>query len=191
MLLDFTAIDFETANRHRGSACSVGVVRVRGSIIVDARHRLMRPPAALDFFEDRNIDIHGITSAMVADKHSFAESFDTMMGYLGDDVLVGHNVCFDMQVLQRACEADGIEPPDVRAVCTRDTARELLDLSAYRLPDVAAALGISLDHHHDALADALAAAEIMIALARLPGFTSCHAFRPLAMAGALGPERAA
>ena len=35
MISDFAAIDFETANQHRSSVCSVGVVVVRGGIIVD------------------------------------------------------------------------------------------------------------------------------------------------------------
>jgi DNA polymerase III epsilon subunit-like protein len=33
--LDFTAIDFETANSYRGSPCSVGLVKVRDGQIVD------------------------------------------------------------------------------------------------------------------------------------------------------------
>ena len=35
MALDFTAIDFETANSYRGSPCSVGMVKVRDGRIVD------------------------------------------------------------------------------------------------------------------------------------------------------------
>ena len=41
--LDFTAIDFETANERRDSACAVGVVRVRGGQIVDSYYTLLRP----------------------------------------------------------------------------------------------------------------------------------------------------
>ena len=33
--LDFTAIDFETANGFRGSPCAVGAVRVRDGVMVD------------------------------------------------------------------------------------------------------------------------------------------------------------
>lgn len=43
MISDFAAIDFETANQHRSSVCSVGVVVVRGGIIVDKYYSLIYP----------------------------------------------------------------------------------------------------------------------------------------------------
>jgi DNA polymerase-3 subunit epsilon len=41
--LDFTAIDFETANPYRGSPCPVGLVKVRDGQIVDQAGTLIRP----------------------------------------------------------------------------------------------------------------------------------------------------
>jgi len=35
MGFDFTAIDFETANHHRGSPCAVGLARVRDGVVVE------------------------------------------------------------------------------------------------------------------------------------------------------------
>ncbi|HET8877955.1 MAG TPA: exonuclease, partial [Arthrobacter sp.] len=35
MALDFTAIDFETANGFRGSPCAVGLTKVRGGVVVE------------------------------------------------------------------------------------------------------------------------------------------------------------
>lgn len=40
---EFAAIDFETANQHRSSVCSVGVVIVRNSQVVDKFYRLIHP----------------------------------------------------------------------------------------------------------------------------------------------------
>ena len=48
MGLDFTAIDFETANSNSASACSVGLVKVRDGVVVDEAGWLIRPPAATD-----------------------------------------------------------------------------------------------------------------------------------------------
>ncbi|HEY8295919.1 MAG TPA: exonuclease, partial [Micrococcaceae bacterium] len=45
MGLEFTAIDFETANGFRGSPCAVGLSKVREGRIVDEAFWLMRPPA--------------------------------------------------------------------------------------------------------------------------------------------------
>ncbi len=48
----------------------------------------------------------------------------------------------------------------------------MLDLPSHRLPIVCEHLGVSLGHHHNAGADALAAAQVTIALARLVGTDS-------------------
>ena len=42
-MLDFAAIDFETANQARSSVCSIGLVVVRGGEQVDSFYALIRP----------------------------------------------------------------------------------------------------------------------------------------------------
>ena len=64
--LDFTAVDFETANGFIGSACSVGLVKVRAGRIVETEQWLMKPPVGFDHFDPRNVSIHHITPDMVA-----------------------------------------------------------------------------------------------------------------------------
>lgn len=39
----FAAIDFETANQHRSSVCSVGVVVVRNGKVTDKLYRQIKP----------------------------------------------------------------------------------------------------------------------------------------------------
>ena len=57
----FVAVDFETADRFRDSACAVGMVRVESGKIVHKEHRLIKPPRK--YFEFTFI--HGITWDMV------------------------------------------------------------------------------------------------------------------------------
>ena len=57
--LDFTAIDFETANGFRGSPCAVGLTKVRGGVVVEEASWLMRPPQNHDRFDHHNVRIHG------------------------------------------------------------------------------------------------------------------------------------
>ena len=64
--LNFCAIDFETANANRGSACAVGLARVVDGEIVATTHFLMRPPEEVDWFDGFNVELHGITAEMVA-----------------------------------------------------------------------------------------------------------------------------
>ena len=41
---NFVAIDFETANNYRNSACAVGIVTVTDNVITDEYYTLIQPP---------------------------------------------------------------------------------------------------------------------------------------------------
>ncbi|MBX3194686.1 MAG: 3'-5' exonuclease [Schumannella sp.] len=162
MPLDFTAIDFETANGSPASACSVGLVKVRDGQVVDRIGWYIRPPLGHDHFVDWNIRIHGIRPEMVADAPGWVEQLEELVAYAGDDLLVAHNAGFDMGVLKSACAATFVEVPEYHYVCSLQVARKTYHLDSYRLPVVAMAAGFEDFPHHDAVADAEACAAIMI-----------------------------
>jgi DNA polymerase III subunit epsilon len=166
MALDFTALDFETANGFRGSPCSVGLVRVRNGQPVERVHWLMRPPAGFDRFDARNVRIHGITAEQVAGAPRFAEVFADMADFIGTDPLVAHNAGFDIGVIESALEVSGRDIPALDYACSLVMARRTYDLPSYALPVAAQEAGHPLANHHDALADAEACAWIMIDVAR-------------------------
>lgn len=168
-MLDYTAIDFETANSYRGSPCAIGLVRVRDGIAVTEERWLMRPPEEVDYFDGYNIYIHGITPEMVADKPRWKEILPRIVEFIGDDVVVAHNAGFDSSVVRYACAVDDIEWPEMRLLCTLVLARRALSLPSYRLPFVLDALGCSIEHHHDPLDDARAVVDIVRSLAAAQG----------------------
>lgn len=175
MPLDFTAIDFETANSSPASACSVGLVRVRDGRVVATAGWLIRPPAGHDEFQEWNIRIHGIRPQDVAQAATWTEQFDRLCAFAGADVLVAHNAGFDLKVLRTASEVTDLECPPYRSLCSLQVARKVYDLESYRLPMAAAAAGFAEFSHHDALADARACAEIVIDSARRMGVADVHA----------------
>jgi DNA polymerase-3 subunit epsilon len=160
--VDFTAIDFETANSKSASACAVGLVRVRDGKVVERAEWLIRPHESVGEFLDWNIKIHGITPDMVEDADGWIEQFDRMNGFIGDDVLVAHNASFDMGVIKGACAATVTPTPRYRYLCSVQVARKTYTLDSYRLPSAAAAAGFTEFAHHDALADAEACAAIIM-----------------------------
>jgi DNA polymerase-3 subunit epsilon len=167
--LDFTAIDFETANPNRASACSVGLVRVRDGQIVHAAGTLIRPPARFSEFSGFNTKVHGISAAMVAGAPSWRQVADWIRGYAADDLLVAHNAPFDMSVLRQACAAERMPAFGNDYLCTLALAKRAARLRSYRLPDVAAEFGVRLTAHHEASADARCAAQVAVAMARRHG----------------------
>lgn len=164
--LDFTSIDFETANGFRGSACSVGLSKVRNGKIVEEVSWLMRPPAGFDHFDPRNTMIHHITSDMVADAPRFGELFIPMANFIGSDTLVAHNAAFDLGVIRSALEVSELAGPAYDYACTVKMSRKTYELSSYSLPFVAEEAGSPMVNHHDALADAHACAAIMVDIAK-------------------------
>ena len=171
MPLDFTAIDFETANSSPASACSVGLVRVRGGEVVATAGWLIQPPPGHDEFQEWNVRIHGIQPQDVLSAATWVEQFDRLCAFAGADVLVAHNAGFDLNVLRRAAEATDMSCPPYRSLCSLQVARKTYQLDSYRLPVAAAAAGFAEFSHHDALADARACAQIVIDAARRHGAT--------------------
>jgi DNA polymerase-3 subunit epsilon len=170
--LNFVAFDVETANSQRGSICAIGVAVVREGLVVSRHSWLTRPPAGLDRFDGFNVALHGITAEMVADQPTFAERLDQLIELAGELPLVAHNAAFDIGALREACVAAERDWPAMDYVCSLILARRALDLISYRLPMVAAACGVDLASHHDADADALACALIVLEIVRRRGAES-------------------
>lgn len=161
MPINFSAIDFETANSNSASACSVGLIRVREGVVVDRQYWLIQPPEAFAAFLPWNIKIHGITPEQVEFAESWEQQLPRLLDFLGDDIVVAHNAGFDMGVIKGACAATIQPTPKLRYLCSVQVARKTYELPSYKLPSAAAAAGFREFSHHDALADAEASAAII------------------------------
>jgi DNA polymerase III subunit epsilon len=157
--LNFVAIDFETANYERDSACAVGFVKVVDNEIVDKVVHLIRPPTR-DFVFTH---IHGLTWSDVAESANFGELWPNIeLLFEGAEFLVAHNASFDKGVLNACCASYGIPTPSLPFQCSVQIARRTWNIYPTKLPDVCRRLGIDLNHH-EALSDAMACAQIVLA----------------------------
>jgi DNA polymerase-3 subunit epsilon len=159
--MNFCSIDFETANQKRDSACAIGLVLVRGGVIVEKVSHLIKPPTKEFMFTH----IHGLSWRDVEAAKSFGELWPSI-AYLfeGNDFMVAHNAPFDLGVLRACLAANNIKEPNVNFRCTlKESKTKWPNLPGYKLSDVSAHLGIDLNHH-EALSDALACAKIIIAI---------------------------
>jgi DNA polymerase-3 subunit epsilon len=160
--LVFAAIDFETADYGRDSACAVAVVRVEANRIVHRVHHLIRPPRR-DFVFSY---LHGISWNDVVDAPSFRELWPHLRSELdGVEFLAAHNARFDRSVLETCCERARVKAPSHPFECTVRLARATWGIYPTKLPDVCRHLSIPLDHHQ-AVSDAEACARIVIAAAK-------------------------
>jgi DNA polymerase-3 subunit epsilon len=154
----FVAIDFETADHPRDSACAVALVTVYSGAIVDRSSFLIKPPRKSFSFTH----VHGISWSDVANAPTFEEIWPKILPKIEKaDFLVAHNAPFDRSVLVACCNVYGLTVPAKRFESTVTWARQVWDLRPTTLPDVCKFLGIPLSHH-DPLSDAEACAKIMI-----------------------------
>lgn len=186
--LDFTAIDFETANQNPASVCAVGLIKVRGGEVVEQASSLVQNPdgGPFNYF---NIQVHGIRPADVASAPSWIELWPDLREFVAGDFLLAHNAAFDRGVWAAACATTGIADPVPPFYCTLRLARRVLALPSNRLPLVAQALEVPAFQHHDATADALACAQIGIELARREGYHRIEDFGTLVGARAARSPR--
>lgn len=161
--IDFIAIDFETASRLNGSACSIGIARVECGIVVETKHFLIRPEPFR--FEKGNIRIHGIYPEDVIESPDFAELWPNLLPYLEDQLVVAHNAKFDMGVLRSVLKQYDLSYPSMmRYACTFQVARKAIRrLPRYGLAHLSNHFNIELNHHH-AESDASACAQVLVNL---------------------------
>ena len=116
----FAAIDFETANSCRDSACAVGVAVVAGGRIVERIYELIRPPSRTFEFTH----IHGLSWTDVRAAPTFGELWPTLQARVGPvEFLAAHNAPFDRSVLSACCAPYALAPVPHGFVCTVKVAR--------------------------------------------------------------------
>ena len=161
--MDFIAIDFETATAKNSSACSLGMVFVKNNNIVDKKYFLIQPPNMR--VDSANTKIHGLTAEDLKDAPKFDALWNEISEYFkGNHYLVAHNAQFDMNVLMNCLIEYDLEHPEFDYFCsipfsTRSCRGKGIGQS---LKDRANYFGVSLEEHHNALADAMACAEIIL-----------------------------
>jgi len=166
----FVAIDFETSDSWRDSACAVGIVRVEGQRIVARRCELIRPPRRT-FSQTW---IHGLTWEDVRDAPRFSEVWPRVRPLLnGAEFLAAHSAGFDRSVLCECCKVGRLVVPRAPFLCTVKLARARWGIYPTKLSDVCQSLGLRLSHH-DPQSDAEACARIVL-MAGLEAVTSALA----------------
>ncbi len=120
---------------------------------------LIRPPTREFVFTY----IHGLTWSDVAKSDDFGRLWPKLEPLLdGAEFFAAHNASFDKGVLRSCCESYGIPAPTLPFRCTMQMSRRVWNIYPTKLSDVCRMLTIALNHH-EALSDAMACAQIVLA----------------------------
>lgn len=157
----FVAIDVETANYDISSICQIGIAIFENNEVIREWVTLIDPQ---DDFDGMNISIHGIDEGTIKGAPTLPDITNQLYRLLNDNIVVCHTH-FDRVSIGRALTKHGLDHPDCTwldsARVTRRTWNEL-SKSGYGLANVCKMIGYEFQHH-DALEDAKAAGQIMIA----------------------------
>ena len=158
--MKLVAIDFETANRYSCSACSLGYVVYEEGEFLDRGSFLIRPSSKYNFFT--NTFIHHITPEDVKGEAEFIDRYDFIRNLLEGNVVLAHNACFDVSVLNACCDCYGLDHIPFSYLDTVTLSRRVNpELYHHNLNVVSEYLGIDLDHH-EAGSDSFACLMIVI-----------------------------
>ena len=166
----YCVLDLETTG---GSAANceiteIGAVKYRGGELVGRFQTLVNPGCEIP---PTITVLTGITHAMVFEAPKIDEALPTFLEFIGESVIVGHNVRFDMSFLNAASERLGYGRLGNRTVDTAALARRLVrpDVRNLKLGTLAAHFRSPVTPNHRALADAEATAHVLFRLLEQSG----------------------
>ncbi len=157
----FCVLDVETTGGSPAehAITEIGAVKFRGGELLGHFETLVNPGMAIP---PLITVLTGITEAMVLPAPKIAEVLPHFLEFLGDSVIVGHNVRFDISFFDAALVAHGFEALSNRRTDTLALARRLVrdEVPNLKLGTLARHLRVPTEPNHRAMADARATAEV-------------------------------
>lgn len=157
--MNFTAIDFETANAD--FPCEIGLSKVENGQIVRSKSWLIKP-ACFPYMNPWAQKVHGIKNTELVNALSFEDLWSELKPWIEDCTLVAHNAAFDMRVLRAALQYYDLAKPDAEYFCSVSLSRKVWKhLPSHSLGVVSDYNNIKFNHHR-AGDDAEACAKITL-----------------------------
>ncbi|MCP5026440.1 MAG: DEDD exonuclease domain-containing protein [Actinomycetia bacterium] len=158
----FCVIDLETTGGAAadGGITEIGAVKVCGGEVLGTFQTLVDPGRAIP---PEITVLTGITQSMVTRAPRTASVLPSLLEFLGDSIIVGHNVRYDISFLAAELERGGQAPLQNRRVDTLALARRLVRDEVPNCKLATLADRLRLDHRpsHRALDDALATTDLL------------------------------
>ena len=161
---EFTVIDVETTglSADKNKIIEVGLVKVVNLKITDTYRTFLNPgteiPSSISL-------LTGITNSDVKDAPRFDEVAQQIEDFIGDSILVGHNLRFDYAFLKNEFTKADLILKDYTTLCTLKLSRKALpQLRKKSLGDVRKHLRIRHKNVHRALGDATVTAKVLVKL---------------------------
>lgn len=157
---DFCVLDLETTGLDPSfdEIIEVGIIKVRNNEIVDTYNSLIQPKLyrCLDdegneiefYIDDFIVELTGITNDMLETAPVLNDIFSDILAFIGDDIIVGHNVNFDINFLYDFARENQYKEINNDYWDSMKLARRILkDLKHHRLRDLAEFFNLDYSGH--------------------------------------------
>ena len=158
---DYVVVDIETTGlrANHDAILEIGAVKVRNHEVVDTFSDLINPECLISPFIT---NLTGINNEMVRDCETIPFVLTRFLDFLQDDLIIGHNVSFDLGFLRNKCERFGLAELNNPKLDTLSIARKTLPhLPHHRLSDLVEYFKVDQSRAHRALDDCLATNAIL------------------------------
>lgn len=159
--IDLVFFDVETTGLYpeEGDAlCEIGGIKVRGGQSIDTFQTLINPKQSIPAQAQA---IHKISDDDVKGAPYFEEAVDKFLYFLGNSIMCGYNVGFDLGFLNYELKKINYPAVDLPSLDILVMARRTVEgLGRYNLRSLAAYFQLTTTHFHRALDDARATKEI-------------------------------
>ena len=150
---DYVVLDLETTglSPEHDKIIEIGILKISNGRIVDQFQSLINPNRKIDNFI---IQLTGITNEMLLTAPSIDTIFPLVNNFIDNNIIIGHNVNFDIDFLYDAYADVLLEPLENDFIDTMRISRKLYpELPHHRLIDLVEYLKIEDGEHHRALSD--------------------------------------
>ena len=143
--MEFTAFDFETANKSDLSAISLGIAHFRGNKLLDVKEYKINPIMPLPWSFEH---IHGISQEEAKTHPTFIDQWDEIEENLNGRLLVAHNADFDNEILKSTVHFYKKSLKNMRSACTYKLARRFMRYeNSYSLENLCKTYNIPYGNH--------------------------------------------
>ncbi|MEX0798796.1 MAG: 3'-5' exonuclease [Bacteriovoracaceae bacterium] len=160
--LSFCVIDLETTggNHESDQIIEIGMVRVKNLAIADEKNFLIDPEMSIPDFIQR---LTSIKQKDVKGCPKIEDVIDEVLDFIGDDIIVAHNISFDLPFLNSVLRRLGKTELPNRNICTNVMTKHMIpEIMSSNLNYMSQLFNIDHSKAHRAHDDAMATAKLLL-----------------------------
>lgn len=157
----FIVLDFETTgfSHNKDRIIEIAAIKYENGIEVDKITSLVNPLMKIPYVSTA---VHHITDDMVCNAPTEEEILPQLIEFLGNSLIIGHNIPFDLRFLEAAVERNGLDDIKYNYIDTLTVSKQLFPgLPNYKLSTIAQQINLSAADLHRSEADVRVCAEII------------------------------